>query len=302
MKFLEDLLPSYRGAGVIGTCLAFFVLASMVCLSLFAFDPGLNGMWESTGALVARQEREIAHLNRQVEEMQVKYDTYRNTKQFRDAVRANMIRQDALDLRLKDVGERIEGVAASLAEMQSRHETYASAYRKQVRGHAKGEILPTIVTRDGRTLESPQVVEVNPAGIQLRYANGVVRVSAKELPDEMWERFQFDDAEMEAHLDQEETTADNYEKGVERVLAEEKENLRKERLDSRKQRIERLEGQIRVLKDRIRVASRQYASLRGNPYRNYRTLTMLIRQVDIDEKTLRKAELELARLKTRDVN
>jgi hypothetical protein len=217
-------------------------------------------------------------------------------------VKANVVRQEALDLRLKVVGDKIEQVSASLAEVQSRQDAYAAAYRKQVRGQAKGEILPTIVTRDGRTLESPQVVEVNPAGIQLRYANGIVRVSAKELPEEMWERFQFDEAEMEAYLDQEESTADNYEKGVDKALAEEKKSLLKEKESSRKQRIERLEGQIHALKDRVRVASRQYASLRGNPYRNYRTLTMLIRQVDLDEKAIRQAELELARLKARDVN
>ena len=302
MKLLEDMLPSYRGAGVIGTCLAFFILVSMVGLSLFAFDPSLNGMWESTGAMVARQQREIGVLNRQVEEAQMKYDIYRESKKFRDAVKANMIRQEATDLRLKEVDEKIEKLTAERADLKARQDAYAAAYRKQVRGQAKGEILPTIVTKDGRTLETPQVVEVNPAGIQLRYADGIVRVPAKELPEEMWERFQFDEEEMADYLDREEDIAENYEKGVEKALAEGKENLRKEKAASRKQRIERLEGNIEALKDRVRVASRQYASLRPNPYRNYRTLTMLIRQVKNDEQAIQQAELELARLKSRGVD
>jgi hypothetical protein len=302
VKLLEDMLPSYRGAGVIGTCLAFFILVSMVGLSLFAFDPSLNGMWESTGAMVARQQREIGVLSRQVEEAQMKYDIYRESKKFRDAVKANMIRQEATDLRLKEVDEKIEKLTAERSDLKARQDAYAAAYRRQVRGQAKGEILPTIVTKDGRTLETPQVVEVNPAGIQLRYADGIVRVPAKELPEEMWERFQFDEEEMADYLDREEDIAENYEKGVEKALAEGKENLRKEKAASRRQRIERLEGNIEALKDRVRVASRQYASLRPNPYRNYRTLTMLIRQVKNDEQAIQQAELELARLKSRGVD
>lgn len=299
MKILEDMLPSYRGAGVIGTCLAFFILVSMVGLSLFAFDPSLNGMWESTGAMVARQQREIGVLSRQVEQVQMKYDIYRESKRFREAVRANMVRQEATDQRLKEVDEKIEKITAERAGLKARQDAYAAAYRKQVRGQAKGEILPTIVTKDGRTLENPQVVEVNPAGIQLRYADGIIRVPAKELPEEMWERFQFDEEEMADYLDREEDFAKNYEKGVERALAEGQESLRKEKVASRKQRIERLEGDIEALKDRVRVASRQYASLRPNPYRNYRTLTMLIRQVKNDEQAIQQAERELTRLKSR---
>ena len=302
MKIFEDLLPSYRGAGVIGTCLAFFVLVSMVGMAFFAFDPGLNGMWESETALVARQEREIGYLDRQVEEARKKYDDYRKAKGFRDAVKANIARQETTDKRLEEVANQIDQTRAMLEDLNSRHEEYAADYRKQVRGKAVGEVLPTIVTRDGRRLESPQVVQVNPAGIQLRYSDGIVRVSAKDLPREMWERFQFDEGEMERYLDEEEATVDNYEKGIERALAEEKESLQKEREDSRKQRIERLEGQIHALKDRVRVASRQYAALRPNPYRNYRTLTMLMRQVENDEKAIRKAELELERLKARGAN
>jgi hypothetical protein len=300
VKIFEDLLPSYRGAGVIGTCLAFFVLVSMVGMAFFAFDPGLNGMWESETALVARQEREIGYLDRQVEEVRKKYEDYRKSKGFRDAVKANVARQEATDKRLEEVAGQIDEARTVLEDLNSRHEEYAAAYRKQVRGKAVGEILPTIVTTDGRRLESPQVVQVNPAGVQLRYSDGIVRVSAKALPREMWERFQFDEAEMERYLDQEEATADSYEKGVERALAEEKESLKKEREESRKERIGRVEGQIHALKDRVRLASRQYAALRPNPYRNYRTLTMLMRQVENDEKAIRKAELELARLKSKE--
>ncbi|MCW1915891.1 heat shock 70 family protein [Luteolibacter sp. GHJ8] len=297
MRLLDDLLTSYRGAGVIGTCLAFFILVSMVGLSLFAFDPSLNGMWESGSAMVARQQREIGVLSRQVEQAQEKYDVYRESKKFRDAVKANTLRQESTDTRLKEVDEQIAKLDAKRAALKESHEGYVAAYRKQARGQAKGEILPTIVTKDGRTLENPQVVEVNPAGIQLRYANGIVRVSAKDLPEEMWERFQFDDEEMAAFIDREENLAENYEKGVEKALAEGKEDKLKEKKALHEAKIQQLEGDIAALKDRVRVAAQQYARLRPNPTGNYRTLVSLIRQVDSDEKAIRKAELELARLK-----
>ncbi|WP_367872475.1 hypothetical protein [Luteolibacter sp. Populi] len=290
MRMFEDLLTSYRGAGVIGTCLAFFVLVSVVGLSLFVFEPGLNGLGESGPGLVARQEREIGRLEHDLAEAQAKYEDYREARKFHDEVRLNVARQDAADARLTGIAEKIDATQAALAGLRSRQEDYAAAYRDQVREKAAGEVLPTMTLPDGRRLESPVVVQVNPAGIQLRYQDGIVRVPAKDLPAKVRERFQFDAAEMERFLEQEKAMAGKLERDLERGLVEIKDN-------SRKEQIARLEARIPIIKSRVAARARQYASLRGNPRRNYNTLTMLIRQVDADEKAIFKYEAELAELK-----
>ena len=293
MKIFDDLLISYRGAGVIGTCLAFFVLASVIALSLFAFDPDLNGLSESGASVAARQEREIGRLNQSLEEAQARYDKYRDTLRFREEVRENVARQEVADGKLKTIVAEIEQVQGELDGLRARHESYASAYRQQLREKAVGEVLPTIDMPDGRRFESPVVVKVNPAGIQLRHRDGIVRVLAKDLPQKLRDRFQFDLAEMERFLDEEKAKAGKLEQDIERGLVEIKQS-------SRKEKITRLEKQSAFLRNRVAACSRQYAALRPAQNRHYNTLVMLIRQVDADEKAIRKCETELAVLKAEE--
>jgi len=290
MSFFDDFLPSYRGVGVIGTCLAAFVLFSLICLSFFALDPSVNGMWESNAGVMARQDREIGRLTREVEETQDKLEIYRETKKFHEEVKANLARQAAVGERQEEIEAKIAEAEVALAELRSRHETYAAAYREQVRAKAVGEVFPSMDTRDGRHLEAPVVVKVNPAGIQFRYEHGIVRVAVKDLPLAIQERFQFDAAEMERYLADEEEKSGRFEEEVDRGLAEKKES-------SRKEAIERQEEQVLFLKQRVADCAREYALLRKNPRRNYETLKKLIRQVDVDEAALRKCETELARMR-----
>lgn len=293
MRMFEDLMISYRGAGVIGTCLAFFVLASAIGLSLFVFDPGLSGIGESSPAIAVRQEQEIGRLSNALEQAETDYDNYRDAKRFSDEVKAHDARQQKADDRVQDIAGNIEKVQSELAGLRSRHESYASAYREQVRDKAEGEVLPTIELPDGRRLESPVIVKVNPAGIQVRYKDGIVRVSAKDLPEKIRERFQFDANEMERFLEAEKAKAGKLEFEIERDLVELKQN-------SHKERIAKLEKQSDFLRDRVAACAQQYSALRGNQRRHYKTLVMLIRQVEADERALRICEAELERLKAAD--
>lgn len=293
MKIFDDLLISYRGAGVIGTCLAFFVLASVIGLSLFAFDPDLSGISESSAAVAARQEREIGRLNQSVEDAQKRYDAHRDTLHFAEEVRENVARQEVADGKLQTISAEIEKVQGELDAQRARHESYASAYREQLREKAVGEVWPTLELTDGRRFESAKVLKVDPAGIRISHRDGSGRVLAKDLPGALRERFQFQAEEMERFLEAEKAKAGKLEQDIERGLVEIKSS-------SRKEKIARLEKQSAFLKNRVAACARQYAALRPAQNRHYNTLVMLINQVDADEKAIRKVEAELAVLKAEE--
>ena len=66
MAIFDDLLTSYRGAGVIGTLMGIFVLGGFILLSVFAFDPQYNGSMQSIDSVLSAQSREIASLEAQL--------------------------------------------------------------------------------------------------------------------------------------------------------------------------------------------------------------------------------------------
>ncbi len=289
MKIFEDFLPSYKGAGVIGTCVAVFVLVSLIGLSFFALDPSLG--WGESGAMVsARQQREIGRLRADLEEEEGRRTAYRDALALHDEVQANLARSKAAEARGAELAASMEDQRGQLELLRAEHETYAAAYRDQLRAKAVGETLPTFDMPDGRHIEDPLVGKVDPAGIQLRYKDGRVRVSFKDLPADIQKRFQYDAAEAERFLAEEKEQADEHLAQVDRKLTDAKET-------GRKDQIQRLEGKITALQKEVAACSQEYAVLRGNQRRNYNTLVALIHKVDDDERAIRRYQAELTELK-----
>ncbi|WP_035615277.1 hypothetical protein [Haloferula sp. BvORR071] len=289
MKFFDDLFISYRGAGVIGTCMAVFVLASVIGLSLFAFDPSLSGIGghESNAAVIARQEKEIGHLTHDLEDAE---KNYYESGRLADEINRNSARQNAADAKLKEITAKLDQTQAALTCLQTRGVAYAKAYRQQVREKAVGEVLPTMDLPGGRHLEAAVVKKVDPAGIQVSFRDGSIRIMAMDLPEKVRERFQFDSEEMEAFLESEKKQNRQFAQEMDRGLEVAK-------TKNHQDKISRVEKQIAFLKDRVAACAQQYAVLRPNQNRNYNTLVALIQQVDADQRAIQKAEAELAGLK-----
>ena len=291
MKIFEDFLPSYKGAGVIGTCVAVFVLVSLIGLSFFALDPSV-GWGESGASVAARQEREIGKLRADLQEEEGRRTAYRDALALSEEVKANRARRQAAEARGTALAASMEETRGELELLRAEHESYAAAYRDQVRAKAVGSKLPNFALPDGRQLENPVIGRVDPAGIQLKHRDGVVRVSFKDLPVDLQTRFHYDGAEAERFLAEEKERAERHEAQVERTLTDAKETDRKEQ-------IQKLESEITFLKNRVAACAQEYAALRGNQRRNYNTLVALIHKVDADERAIRKHQAELAELKAK---
>lgn len=293
MPLFDDMLTSYRGAGTIATFLAGFVLVSLLLLSVLVLDPRFNGGMESSAGLVARQEREIANLTRELAAVEAKFDSYQQRKARQDAL-AECLRQEAVaKSRVSALSTRIEGHTEDLVAMRGRHDRYAQAYREHIRGRAVGEVLPTLTLPDGRVLESPQIVSVTPAGLQLRYSAGVVRIPVKDLPLSLCQRFQFSEAEAGQFLASEREQQTEFERDIDRSLAA---------LDeaSRQKRLTHLEGRIPFLMSRIEACSEELQRQRRKPLPHLKTVTELQDRIILDRRELLKAETELHRLRYED--
>jgi len=287
MGLFDDMLTSYRGAGVIGTFMGVFVLGGFVLLSVFAFDPQYNGSVQSLDGLIASQEREIAQLERQLNEGKSRYERYLELKAKANALaeirEENRERRKKLDKlarlqeRVGDAGVRIDAEAA----------TYVRKYREQVRSKAVGESIGKLVMVDGRTIENATISQVTPAGIHLRHADGIQRIPANELPADLRDRFQFDDAEMEDFLNRERAELGRMEEGIDAGVED----------GVRLGRIKYLDRRIPMLTNRLVTYRNNLAILRKQRRPDAKLVRGLQQQITKDQTELKELQRELAKLK-----
>jgi F0F1-type ATP synthase membrane subunit b/b' len=247
MALFDDMLVSYRGAGTIATFLGGFVLVSLLLLSVLVLDPRLNGAMESSAAMIARQEREISHLTRELATMEAKHEQYIQRKKLQHELEGNRRAEQAARERLSVLSTRLEESGEELLQLQGRRRRYVQAYKEQIRSQAEGEVLPTLETRDGRVMESPRIVKVTPAGLQLRYQDGIVRVAVKDLPAGIRQRFQFSEEEAESYLLAEKIEVGELERHIERGVSEIQKATRRKRMEYLEDRIPFLKGRIKSL-------------------------------------------------------
>jgi F0F1-type ATP synthase membrane subunit b/b' len=290
MALFDDMLVSYRGAGTIATFLGGFVLVSLLLLSVLVLDPRLNGAMESSAAMIARQEREISHLTRELATMEAKHEQYIQRKKLQHELEGNRRAEQAARERLSVLSTRLEESGEELLQLQGRRRRYVQAYKEQIRSQAEGEVLPTLETRDGRVMESPRIVKVTPAGLQLRYQDGIVRVAVKDLPAGIRQRFQFSEEEAESYLLAEKIEVGELERHIERGVSE----IQKA---TRRKRMEYLEDRIPFLKGRIKSLGKSANNLERKRYYDGRLMDQLRQQIGLAQKELAEAEPEFARLK-----
>ena len=293
MPLFDDMLTSYRGAGTIATFLAAFVLVSFLFLSVLVLDPRFNGSIESSAGLIARQEREIGRLTQELAAVEAKFETYQQRKEQGAAI-ARYLKQEAdAKASLSDLSGRISRYERVLDEVRTRRARHARGYREHVREKAVGETLPTMNLPDGRVLESPQIVKVTPAGLQLRYSAGIVRIPVKDLPLSVRQRFQFGEEETEQFLTAERSQVADLERDIDRDLAAINDANRGKRIDY-------LERRIPTLRNRIEACSRALEEHHRKPLPHLRAVIDLKDRMTLDRRALLQAESELQRLRDED--
>lgn len=293
MPLFDDMLTSYRGASTIATFLAAFVLVSLLILSVLVLDPRFNGSIESSTGFVARQEREIARLTREVGTAEARFQTYQQRKAQSAALDSYLKQEADAQIREEKLSSQVEDCVNQLTQVRARRARHAQAYRQHIRDEAIGETLPTMSLPDGRVLESPQIVRASPAGLQLRYSAGVVRIPVKDLPGSLRQRFQFTETEADQFLASERDKLAEFERDIDRNLAAINET-------GRRKRIEHLEGRIPLLRRRIEACLRELDEQHRRPLPHLRTVIDLRDRIALDKRALSQADSELQKLREDD--
>lgn len=288
MALFDDMLASHRGAGVVGTLLGGFILIGFVLLSTYAYDSGGSG--PSPERLIADQEEEIASL------LRIKEVAWERQAGYEKKSRATDILSAAQDRFARDQAElaqliRLERRSAQAGlNLDEEFANYVRRYRLQVRADAAGESLPYLPLPDGREITDATIIRVTPAGVHVRYADGIIRVPVTELPVEMQERFQFDREEMEQFLRQEREEIGEMEREIDEGL----DDLRTEEADKR---VANLEKRISLLQNRDKLIRKYMKGLEPNGGGNRAQMDRLRSQLLIGQKEIKARRTELETLR-----
>lgn len=92
---------------------------------------------------------------------------------------------------------------AAYVRVEDAFSAYRASYRNQTWIAAGGEKFPVIQLRSGRQYQNASIIKVTLVGLEISYADGKARINSAELDDTWQQRFQWNEAEREAALDEE---------------------------------------------------------------------------------------------------
>jgi len=85
-------------------------------------------------------------------------------------------------------------LAVLLSEVQN-FEILIADEKQELKFYKEEEKIETLSLKSGQTYDNATLSTVTPFGISIQLSSGIKRISYSELPDEMVERFKFDDKE-----------------------------------------------------------------------------------------------------------
>ena len=285
MAIFDDMLTSYRGAGVIGTLMGIFVLGGFVFLSMFAFDPHYNGSIQSVDSVIAAQSREITLLEGQLSEAKQSYLKHLEAKGRQSELEVILGKNEAKKARLEKLAGLRERVREASVRIDAGVAGYVRRYREEIRSKAVGEILPKIVV-SGRVIGNAVISQVTPAGIHVMHDEGIARIPANELPEDLRVRFQFEASEMEAYLERERARLGQLEESIEAGMESK----------AKAERIKYLERRTALLDQQLNRAKANLGTLRRQRRPDTRAIESANRQIRETQAELEKLDRELAKL------
>ena len=260
----SDLLTSSRGPGVIGTLLAMFVLVGFGTLYMFVFDEGLQGGQKTIQAVIRDQGTLIETHKIQIANYK---DRIEDAKRFKDVAKE----ADDLKLRAENGAKRLAELTTAKAEAEAAVAAadeawakYRHDYRASEWAAAVGEDLGDITTASGRTYQQVKIRKVEHTGIQITDTTGPKSIDSAELPQELQERFQFDEKLKKAVQEKEEDGLETFGNNVAVATLAEKARGKLEQVQEHEARIEKSNAAIQAAKanemrnqaalDRMRMA------------------------------------------------
>jgi hypothetical protein len=286
MPIFDDLLTSYRGAGVIGTLMGIFVLGGFILLSMFAFDPQYNGSMQSIDSVIAGQVREIGVLEEQLADAKQSYLIHLAEKGRQSGLEAQLQKNGEKKEKLEKLAKLRERVKEASTKIDAKVADYVRSYRDQIRKEATGEIIPKIVV-SGRLIENATISQVTPAGIHVMHEEGIARIPANQLPEELRVRFQFDESEMAGFLERERAQLEQMEETIDAGVED----------FTKSERIKYLDRRSATLSEQLGTARVNLMTLRRQRRPDARAIESATRRIKETEAQLDKLEQELATLR-----
>jgi hypothetical protein len=195
----------------IGFFLAVVVLVGL-CIFMLAVDETLISLGgkESLRSQNRRQKEEIRNLAAQLTELEHKKIEAEKNQEISAKLKKTVIDNESMAAELDSLRGSLAAETDALAAEIKRFEDYKDQYRAHVRRKAVGEVIPRLITLEGKSYDNITIREVTPVGIQIRHTDGVKRIPYEELPKDMQDYFQFDAEQKKEAVQQEQAATDTH--------------------------------------------------------------------------------------------
>jgi chromosome segregation ATPase len=244
----SDLLTSSRGPGVIGTLLALFVLVGFGTLYMFVFDEGLQGGQKKIEAVIRDQGALIETHKIQIENLKTRIDDAKRLKEVAKEADDLKLRAENGAKRLAELSEAKQAAEAAVAAADASWAKYRDEYRASEWAAAVGEELGDITTASGRTYQQVKIRKVEHTGIQITDTTGPKSIDSAELPQELQDRFQFDEEIKKTIQAEENKGLETFGNNVAIATLAQKANAKLERVAELERQIEKSNAAIQQAK------------------------------------------------------
>lgn len=197
---MSDFFERARSTGVIGITVIIFMLIGFGALFMAVFDDRLNG--ENATKLketVREQAFELYGLEDEIEWASATLLEQKRVEAVSDELEKTNKVLEVLTRKEAELTTQIEEEKKAFQEVDEGQLSYREEYREFVREKAIGETYDELKLVGGKVLKNVKIREILPDKIRFTTEFGSTNVSWDEVPDEIRERFQIGDGELEAH-------------------------------------------------------------------------------------------------------
>lgn len=244
-----DLFTSARGPGVIGSILAVIVLGGFLTLYLLVFGEDFQGGGKTLEYTIQEQGNSLSRLKTNVSEARLEAQATEGYSEIEDQVIQLQARSKAIKERLSEKETEITAAEIKLRKAGEALDSYKQSYRESARAALVGKKYDTLTTAEGKTYQNVSVKDIDAARIQIRHASGITSIALEDLPENIKEFLQIDEAETLARLETEEK--ERKVRGLNSAINE------------RAYRISRLEAELAASNDAISTSERKIANNRA---------------------------------------
>jgi DNA repair exonuclease SbcCD ATPase subunit len=96
--------------------------------------------------------------------------------------------------RLGEARRKVASLEIEIPKLEETFSRHREQYRQSEWVRAVGESLGNLTVRGGREYRRAEITQVTEVGLEIRHEDGIARLQAPDLPAELCDRFQWDDA------------------------------------------------------------------------------------------------------------